>query len=547
MSRYRKSRHAATPLSRNPLARLLLYRLTREHPGKTEIRVRSFEIEYHTPNATPQQRQRALKVLNAHAVNTLSRRGTVTRWYTVVRPPAETGPHIGTFGHDVKPHIGTFGRDVSAIIAQTTQPVTNEVNIMPVPPKRKMGRIEAGNIEEVCQNLTSPPHTPPYRPPSKVRGPCASPEARRGSGGGDPPENPPLGGRPPEPPLPEPETLTGPTPTIPAHRSTITTPPPRVKQTVWQKVREVMTESGQYDPLNPGRPIDPRELPPPPSPRVSPQTPSQTSVTPSGRGDPPSTLAGVATPFSQVARRSITVVPSNGRPNLDLSVGVRCTQEARDKGLIPLAIWDVAPPSIVPKFPTLVATMSPEGKVERLIRAHREVGHRRFRKYPKPLRAKALLNSVQYSDLMLNAIGAFEECEIAPLGWVAWAADKWIELKSKGRDAWGKMPPFEWVYSPQVIIPWRHAYRERVPRGGGDFEKKHYTETHTELLTLAMEMERMLPHSQSVEEVVATFRQSFPDGRWDTLVEQVKLEQYQTQAEWDLKLKLGEWISEWTL
>ena len=136
MRRYPRTPWVARPFHRNPLALILLDRLRTAHPGIQEVKVRKSEITQLLPHASPDQRRRALKALGACSFKSLAKDGTVTRWYTVVRVPAELGPHGLTARHDVVLHGATARHDVYAILAEITQTLAKGLNKMSTPQTR---------------------------------------------------------------------------------------------------------------------------------------------------------------------------------------------------------------------------------------------------------------------------------------------------------------------------------------------------------------------------------------------------------------------------
>ena len=163
MRRYPRTPWVARPFNRNPLALVLLDRLRSAHPGKEEVKVRRSEITQLLPGVTAKQIRKALLILNASAVSTLSKRGTVSRWYTVVRLTAKTGPQALTARHDVKPHALTARHDGYAILTEITQTLAKGLNKMSNPRDEKLAQDDTAKPLEVYQNLTSPPHTPPLQ------------------------------------------------------------------------------------------------------------------------------------------------------------------------------------------------------------------------------------------------------------------------------------------------------------------------------------------------------------------------------------------------
>ena len=220
-------------------------------------------------------------------------------------------------------------------------------------------------------------------------------------------------------------------------------------------------------------------------------------------------------------------------------------QQAREQGLIPPPIWDALPSLTLPTAKQLSPTMTLEGQVERLLRAYRGVCFKRFGKHPKErFAAKQALKSAAYGELLKQAVLALLECKIAPIQWVDWAVHQWVEKRFKGKFEWAKLPPMQWVFAPQMILPMRHTFRGAV-RNNNLLNFKFNGPAAKKLDDLAMREERVLGGFSTVEALVDHWQNSALGSRYSALLEAAKLEQFQYQQTWERKMALGEWVDEW--
>jgi len=325
------------------------------------------------------------------------------------------------------------------------------------------------------------------------------------------------------------------------------------KPNAFMLLREAGIKAGEYDPTKPTDGADWRHK----FPKASPTSPG------SHLASNPSHVAG-GTPSEEVPRKApfvkkaLSLHEYLGAPQpaqMLLSPTERVEREARvqhchrnllqarSEGLLPPPIWDALPTLSLPQPKLLPSTMALEGQVERLLRAYRGVSYRRFKKWPKErFAAKQALKSATYGPLLTQAAAALVECQIPPCAWVDWAVHQWVEKKFKGNFEWAKMPPMQWLFAPQMILPMRHSFRDayRTP-----YEQRYAGPIEQDLVALSMAQERELSSFPTVEALVAFWRNSPLGKRWDALLAAAQLEQDQQQQVWGRQLALGEWIDEW--
>lgn len=162
------------------------------------------------------------------------------------------------------------------------------------------------------------------------------------------------------------------------------------------------------------------------------------------------------------------------------------------------------------------------------------------------------LNSPHYR-LLRKAIEQFDEHQIAPAAWLAFAFDTWDSLgddtpeekpkRRKRKKAKRKPPPLKWAFGPDFITKWRGWFRrenaETVLGGRLLFTDKHRELIHRHTV---MRYRLLALNGPTPTQIRREVHKVFPDGLYERLVEAVKIEVKREQDAINHRARFGGWI-----
>ena len=158
---------------------------------------------------------------------------------------------------------------------------------------------------------------------------------------------------------------------------------------------------------------------------------------------------------------------------------------------------------------------------------------------------KGDIEKSKYRKALEDAAKLLKEFEIAPMAWVAWSCDKWLQgYGYEKKNPKNKFPPVAWVYSAKRIEQRKGWFdRERASYSGGQL---YFTDRHKTLLTKYDGFRRdcLRQATAPIEELVGAdeIEQKWFPGGWEQHYEHAKVAAARDQERLDSLAKRGEFI-----
>ena len=204
-------------------------------------------------------------------------------------------------------------------------------------------------------------------------------------------------------------------------------------------------------------------------------------------------------------------------------------------GVPPFPGWSMLPGALTPGPPKLDPDEPDRARALLLVRLYRACAERRFKKPSFPLGRVDVQKSKHYAAI-LECARALLDHDVAPAAWVAFSFDVWRDHSSA--EGAKKAPPLRWVFSASRVSEragW-FASEESSYCGG----RAKFGPSHNELIRRHAAM-RAESARTSPQEAAAKY---FPDGLFERLVAEARVESRREQARLREAVARGEWIWE---